>query len=249
MQYFGQIETKYEEIFLTSSYMYFNYDDEVISVKDLKNKIKTAKDRKKNIAGTIFIYNPVVTPVGYDSNKYLLDQEFDKFDEIIELKAETYITVFKNALSKDEYKGKIVEIKNLFNLIEKNINASQLLMKFDADLEKYYTLQNTEFDRDIMYLDCQNFIPSGKFVFFCWGDKISQKEFNFIRTYANTLFNRCEEMGKKVAFVYKKERGIISAKQLLQFSAPVENPKYKNAISNAIKESFKETPPTPKPYE
>lgn len=38
MQYFGEIETKYDEIFLTSSYMYFNYDDEVITAQDLKIK-------------------------------------------------------------------------------------------------------------------------------------------------------------------------------------------------------------------
>ena len=29
MQYFGTIETKYDEIFLTESYMYFNEDDEI----------------------------------------------------------------------------------------------------------------------------------------------------------------------------------------------------------------------------
>lgn len=248
MQYFGEIETKYDEIFLTSSYLYFNYDDEEITAKELKQKIKTAKDKKNNIIGTIFIYNPLVTPIGYDSNKYLLDQDFDQFDEMVELKVESYITIFKNAL-KEKCKGKIVEIKNLFNLIEKNINSSQLLMKFDADLEKYYTMQNTEFERDIMYLDCQNFIPNGKFVLFCWGDKISQKEFNFIRVYANTLFNRIEDMGKKVAFAYKKERGEENAKLLLQFSNPIENYKYKNSIVNALKECFKEFPPTPKAYE
>ena len=42
MQYFGTIETKYEEIFLTQSYMYFNAEDEEITVKELKEKIKTA---------------------------------------------------------------------------------------------------------------------------------------------------------------------------------------------------------------
>lgn len=248
MQYFGQIETKYEEIFLTSSYMYFNYEDETITAKDLKNMIKTKKDIKKNVIGTIFIYNPIVTPMGFDSNKYLLEQDFKQFDEMIELKCETYITVFKNAMEK-QCKGKIVEIKNLFNLIERNINASSLLMKFDADLERYYTMQNTEFDRDIMYQDCQNIVPNGKFVFFAWGDKISQKEFTFIRTYANTIFNRCEDMGKKVAFAYKRERGIENIKTQLQFSNPIENIKYKSSITNAIKEAFIEFPPTPKAYE
>ena len=41
MQYFGEIQTKYEEVFLTQSYMYFKEDeDENISAKDLKNLIK-----------------------------------------------------------------------------------------------------------------------------------------------------------------------------------------------------------------
>ena len=39
MQYFGTIETKYDEIFLTESYMYFNAEDEEITVKELKEKI------------------------------------------------------------------------------------------------------------------------------------------------------------------------------------------------------------------
>ena len=47
MQYFGTIETKYDEIFLTQSYMYFNAEDEELSVKEFKEKIKTTKDRKK----------------------------------------------------------------------------------------------------------------------------------------------------------------------------------------------------------
>ena len=180
MQYFGTIETKYEEVFLTESYMYFNAEGEEITAKELKEKIKTGKDRKKNIVGTVFLYNPVVTPMGFDSNKYLLAQEFDDFGKLIELKAETYITVFKQAM-RETCAGKIVEIKNLFNLIEGHIDASSLLVKFNEDLEKYNSSQNTEFDRDIMYVDAANFIPAGKFVFFCWGDKIKEKEFPYIK--------------------------------------------------------------------
>ena len=37
MQYFGEIETKYEEVFLTKSNMYFNKDEEEITAKELKN--------------------------------------------------------------------------------------------------------------------------------------------------------------------------------------------------------------------
>lgn len=248
MQYFGILETKYEEIFLTSSYLYFNREDEEISVKELKQKIKTTKDKKKNIAGTIFLYNPVVTPVGFDSNKFLLEQEFDQFDEFIELKQENYITTFKQALQKN-YEGKIVEIKNLFNLVEENIDASQLLMKFNSDLETYNSTQNTEFDRDIMYFDAQTFVPSGKFVFFAWGEKINSKEFPYIDVYARTIFDRVEQMGKKIAFVFKKEKTKDYSKEVLQFASPTQTSKYKHAVSHSIKKSFESIPPIPVAYE
>lgn len=248
MQYFGTIETKYEEIFITSSYMYFGAEDEVITAKELKAKIKSAKEKKKNIIGTIYLYNPVVTPVGYDSNNYLLDQDFDKFGEMVELKGETYITIFKQAM-RESCAGKIVEIRNLFNLNEQNIDASTLLMKFNDDLEIYTSYQNTEFDRDIMYLDAANLIPSGKFVFFAWGDKISQKEFPYINDYAKTLYDNAVKLGKKIAFVYKKEKTEDGAIGYLQFSHPMQNPKSKKAITNAIKKSFEQFPPVITPYE
>lgn len=249
MQYFGVIETKYEEIFLTSSFLYFNRQDEEISAKELKQLIKTNKDRKKNIAGTIFLYNPLVTPVGYDSNSFLLDQDFDKFGEYIELKQENYITVFKQALSKN-YEGKIVEIKNLFNLNEENIDASQLLMKFNSDLETYNSTQNTEFDRDIMYFDAQTFVPSGKFVFFAWGEKINSKEFPYIDSYARTIYDRVIQMGKKVAFVYKKEKTKEWCEEHLQFATVLKcSNKYKHAITHSTKKAFEEVPPVPVAYE
>lgn len=248
MQYFGEIQTKYEEIFLTQSYMYFNEEGEEISVKEFKNLIKTTKDRKQNIIGTVFLYNPVVTPMGFDSNKYLLEQDFEDFDKLIELKAENYITVFKQAM-RESCKGKIVEIKNLFNLIERNIDASTLLIKFNEDLERYNSAQNTEFDRDIMYLDAANLIPAGKFVFFCWGDKIKEKEFPYINEYAKTLYENAIKLGKKVAYVYKKEKTEQGSIEFLQFSNPSQNQKYKASISSAIKKSFEQFPPIPTPYE
>lgn len=248
MQYFGIIETKYEEVFLTSSYMYFNKEDEEITSKDLKQLIKTNKDRKKNIAGTIFLYNPVVTPVGFDSNKYLLDQSFDQFGEYIELKCETYITTFKQAMN-GKFDGKLIEIKNLFNLIEENIDASQLLMKFNEDLETYNSAQNTEFDRDIMYLDAQNIIPAGKFVFFAWGEKINPKEFPNIDDYAKLIYERTVQMGKKVAFVYKKEKTLQGSIDLLQFASPAQYSKYKHAIAHSIRKSFETIPPICVAYE
>lgn len=248
MQYFGTIETKYEEIFVTSSYMYFGEEDEVITAKELKAKIKSAKEKKKNIIGTVFLYNPVVTPVGYDSNNYLLDQDFDSFGDMVELKTETYITIFKQAM-RESCAGKIVEIRNLFNLNEQNIDASTLLMKFNDDLEIYNSAQNTEFEREIMYLDAPNLIPSGKFVFFAWGDKISSKEFPYINEYARTIYENAVKLGKKVAFVYKKEKTQAGSIEYLQFSNPLQNPKVKRTITTAIKKSFEQFPPVITSYE
>lgn len=248
MQYFGNLETMYDEVFVTSSYLYFNKEDETINTKEFKQLIKTNKDRKKNIIGTIFLYNPVITPEGYDSNKFLLDQDFDQFGEYIELKQENYITTFKQALSAN-CQGKLVEIKNLFNLNEENIDASTLLMKFNADLETYNTNQNTEFDRDIMYFDAQTYVPAGKFVFFAWGEKISTKEFPCIRDYAKTIYDRVIQMGKKTAFVYKKEKTYQGSEELLQFASPIQYSKYKHAISHSIKKSFEQFPPVHVPYE
>ena len=205
MQYFGIIKTKYDEIFLSSSYLYFPLEDENINGKELQKLINNNKNKKRNIIGTIIIYNPMITPIDFDSQKFLLDQNFNNFDELIELKVETYITVFKHAM-KNKYKGKIVEIKNLFNLNEKNIDASQLLMKFNNDLEVYNSSQNTEFVRDIMYIDVQNFIPNGKFILFAWGEKISAKEFPYIKEYAKAIFDKITGLGKKVVFVYKKRK-------------------------------------------
>ena len=248
MQYFGTIETKYEEIFLTSSYMYFNKEDEIITVKELKAKIKSAKEKKKNVVGTVFLYNPVVTPMGYDSNKFLLDQDFDNFDEMIELKAENYITIFKQAM-RATCEGKIVEIRNLFNLNEERVDASNLLAKFNDDLEIYSSAQNTAFDRDIMYLDAANLIPSGKFVFCAWGDKMNKKEFPYIYDYAKSIYDNSVKLGKKVIFVYKKEKTEQGAIDYLQFSNPSQNHKYKKFIANSIKKAFEEFPPKTTPYE
>jgi len=146
-------------------------------------------------------------------------------------------------------KGKLVEIKNLFNLNEQNIDASQLLMKFNADLETYNSSQNTEFDRDIMYLDAQNIIPAGKFVFFAWGEKINSREFPYINDYAKLIYDRTIQMGKKVAFVYKKEKTLEGSIELLQFASPVQYSKYKHAISHSIKKSFEHFPPITVAYE
>ncbi len=90
--------------------------------------------------------------------------------------------------------------------MKKNINASTLLMKFNADLEKYNSNLNTEFEREIMYLDAQNLIPNGKFVFFAWGDKLNAKEFPYIVDYAKAIYENSVKLGKKKLLLSIKKR-------------------------------------------
>ena len=51
------------------------------------------------------------------------------------------------------------------------------------------------------------------------------------------------KLGKKVAYVYKKEKTEQGAIEYLQFSNPLQNYKYRNSISSAIKKAFEEFPP------
>ncbi len=100
-----------------------------------------------------------------------------------------------------------------------------------------------------MYLDAQNIIPAGKFVFFAWGEKINPKEFPYINDYARLIFDRTVQMGKKVAFVYKKEKTLDGSIEYLQFASPTQYSKYKHAINHSIKKSFETNPPIPIGYE
>lgn len=55
MQYFGKFETKYEELFLTESYLYINKDEEdIITAKELKELINNTKLRKKILLEQFF---------------------------------------------------------------------------------------------------------------------------------------------------------------------------------------------------
>ena len=92
-------------------------------------------------------------------------------------------------------------------------------------------------------------VSFGKFVYFCWGDKINPKEFSNISDYARTIYENCVKSGKKIAFAYKKEKTVDESIKYLQFSNPMQNHKNKNSISFAIKRSFDTFPPTPAFYE
>ncbi|MCK5293167.1 MAG: hypothetical protein KAJ49_00840, partial [Arcobacteraceae bacterium] len=89
MQYFGKYDVGFGKEFLVESYLYVNKEaEEDISIEAFEELIKNKKLKKKNIAGSVFMYNPFVYPLGYDQKKDLQMQEYDKFGEFDELKIE-----------------------------------------------------------------------------------------------------------------------------------------------------------------
>ena len=100
MQFFGKYDTRFDREFLTESYLYFNEDDQELSPSEFEKLIKSKKDKKKNIVGTIFMYSPFYYPYGYDEKKKLSDQGFEFDDEFHSLKIEREITLFKQKIKK-----------------------------------------------------------------------------------------------------------------------------------------------------
>jgi len=250
MQYFGNYEIGFDKEFLTQSYLYVPYEDEILDVKEFKAKIKTQKEKKKNIAGTIIMYNPFVYPIGYDDKKFLSDQDYDFDQGFVELKIEREMTLIKHALVQtDSYKGKLIEIKFLFNLNTNNIDRTEVLISFNADAELLNTNQLTVFHREFNYMDVANETINGKFVFLAWGHKINTKEFLYINDYAKSYYDKCVQSQKKIAFVYRKTTKDAYAVEHLQFLHPIQSGRFSSNMPAAIRNVFKQYPPAPAAFD
>ncbi len=250
MQYFGNYELGFEKEFLTQSYLYVPKEDEELTVKDFKTLIKTQKDKKKNIAGTIFFYNPFVYPIGYDEKKFLIEQDYDFDQGFVELKLEREMTIIKQAINQtDNYKGKLIEIKTLFNLNTRNIDRSEVLMSFNEDCELLNTNQLTIFHKEYNYHDVPTTTINGKFVFFAWGHKINKKEFLYINDYAQAFYDKCVQLQKKIGFVYRKSTKAPYAIEHLQFLHPIQTGRFSTNMPSSIKKVFKTFPIEPAPFD
>lgn len=241
MQYFGIFETMFDEEFLTSSYFYINKEGEELSPSEFRELIKNTKLKKENIAGTIFMYNPYIAPKGYDEKKSLASQDFE-FGDLVELKIEREMTLFKASI-KEGYEGKVIEVRNLFNLNTHKIDSPETLIFLNSDIEKLHTFQLTRYYREMNYLDINNLTINGKFIFFAWGNKLNQKEFANIFNYAQAVYDKCVKTQKKIAFIYRKSTKEQSAIEKLHFLYPYEQGKHKNALVSALTEAFKSYPP------
>jgi hypothetical protein len=243
MQYFAKYDTNFGEEFLSEGYFYLPNEDETLTIEEFETLIKTKKDKKRNIAGTIFMYNPYAYPKGYNNLKSLTAQEFDFDQGFVEVEVERELTMFKHAFS-DEYRGKLIEVRYLFNLNIKDIDKGELLEQFNMDLHKLHSSQLTVFDRDLNYIDTHNLFINGKFVYFAWGHKISNKGAGAIKQYAHDIYEKCVQMQKKVAYSYRASMGKEYAIEHIQFLHPIQSGRFKSNMPYTLQEIFKTNPPS-----
>ncbi|SFV75394.1 hypothetical protein MNB_SM-3-711 [hydrothermal vent metagenome] len=244
MQTFGKFETNFGDEYLTQHYIYINEKDE--SREDIKITLKEfeamLQKKRKTVAGTIFLYNPTLSPIGYNNKTPLAEQGFEFDDNFYELNFNDMMNIFSKSIG-DGYRGKLIEIKYLFNLNKANIEPTSILEKFDADLDRYYSNQLTQFDKEKNYHDYKNIRLSGKFVFFAHGHKFDRHHKEIIR-YAQNISKQAQKLGKEIAFLYDRNYDIEECKELAYYISPLASGKMKHICVNAFKKAFSTNPPT-----
>jgi len=244
MQTFGIFSTNFDHEYLTKHYIYINEKDESredikISIKDLKNLLKK---KSKNVAGTIFLYNPTISPVGYDNNSPLEEQGFEYTGDYNELNFNDTMNIFSKSV-RDGYRGKLVEIKYLFNLNKANIEPTPILEELDADLDKYNSNQLTRYDKKLNYQDYLNMSLNGKFVYFASGHKYDRHHKEII-TYARNIAAQALKLGKEVYFTHDNNYDADECVDVAYFLSPLAVGKIKEKRINAFQNAFRTYPPT-----
>jgi len=229
MQLFGKFLTNFDMDYLAEHYMYINKDeDDKITTDDLENMLK--KKRKT-----------VAAPIGYKFSRFLQDDGFDDYDKFIAL-TETQRDYILNAGLKQNYKGKLIEIKYLFSYNKENIEPTLVLEEFDADLDKFTSSQFTRYDKKLNYLDIPNIRLSGKFVFFGIGHKYDRHH-KAIIAYATALSKHIQKLDKEIVFMYDNNYDIDEAKDRAYFLSPFAAGKAKEKRANGFKKVFSTNPP------
>lgn len=225
--------------YLVEQYMYINEnEEEKITVDDLENMLKK---KRKTVAGTVFLYNPEVSPVGYKMSRFLQEEGFDKYDEFVPLNESPKDYVL-NAGFKEHYKGKLVQIRYLFNYNRENIEPTPILEEFDADLDKITSSQLTRYDKQLNYIDIPNIRLSGKFVFFGIGNKYDRHHKSII-AYARALSLHVNKLDKNVVFMYDNNYDLDECIERAYYLSPFAGGKAREVRANAVKAIFKTLPP------
>jgi hypothetical protein len=239
MQHFGKFSTNFDMDYLVEHYLYINENqEETITTDDLKNMLKK---KRKHVAGTVFLYNPEESPTGYKLSRFLQEDGFDNYDEYVPLSENQRIYVLNGAL-KENYKGKLIEIKYLFNYNRENIEPTPILEEFDADIDKLTSTQLTRYDRNLNYIDVPNIRLTGKFVFFGMGHKYDRHHKNII-AYAQALSQHVHKLDKTVVFMHDNNYDAEECRTIAYYLSPFATGKMREKRANGLKEVFKITPP------
>ncbi len=244
MQTFGIFSTNFDHEYLTKHYIYINEKDErrediKISIKDLNNLLKK---KSKNVAGTIFLYNPTLSPVGLNNNSPLTEQGFEFDDKFHELNFNDMMNIFSKSI-RDGYRGKLIEIKYLFNLNKANIEPTPILEEFDGDLDRYSSNQLTRYDKNLNYQDYLNMSLNGKFVYFGSTHKYDRHHKEIIN-YARNIAAQAVKLGKEVYFTHDNNYDADECIDIAYFLSPLAAGKIKEKRINSFKNAFRTNPPT-----
>jgi len=238
MQIFGKFTTNFDMDYINGHYIYFNENEEdKITPQDVEEMLEK---KRKTVCGTIFLYNPELSPRGYSLSRFLKEDGFDKYDEFVELNEEPISHVI-NAGLKNVYPNKLVEIKYLFGYNRANIAPTPIIEEFDADLDKLMSNQLTRYDKNLNYIDIPNIRLSGKFVFMGIGHKYDRHH-KAIVAYARALSSQIIKSDKQVVFLHDNNYDAAEALVVPYFLSPQATGKMKEVRANAFKEVFKETP-------
>lgn len=239
MQIFGKFSTNFDIEYLTQHYIYIPNEDEVIDVEQFEALLE---NRRKTVAGTLFFYNPCMSPLGYNTNSRLADQGYEFDDKFCELNFDDMSHILANA-TKSEYKGKLMEIKYLFGINKANIEQTVMLELFENDLNIYNSSQLTRYDKNLNYQDYLNIRFSGKFVFFGWGHKY-EKHHKSILTYAKNIALQAQKLSKEIVFMYDNTFEKQESLENAHFLSPLASGKLRLVRANAFKNAFRTNPPT-----
>jgi hypothetical protein len=244
MQTFGKFSTNFDHEYLTKQYIYINEKDD--SREDIKISIKELntllKKKSKNVAGTIFLYNPTMSPLGFNNNSLLAEQGFEFDDKFHELNFNDMMNIFSKSI-RDGYRGKLIEIKYLFNLNKANIEPTPILEEFDADLDRYSSNQLTRYDKTMNYQDYLNMSLNGKFVYFGSTHKHDRHHKEII-LYARNIAAQAVKLGKNVYFTHDNNYDADECIDIAYFLSPLAAGKIREKRLNSFKDAFRTNPPT-----
>ncbi|WP_321778192.1 hypothetical protein [Sulfurimonas sp.] len=200
------------------------------------------KKKSKTVAGTIFLYNPSMSPIGYDNNSQLSEQDFIYDGEYKELNFNDVMNIFSKSI-REGYRGKLIEIKYLFNLNKANIEPTPILEELDADLDRYSSSQLTRYDKELNYQDYLNMRLNGKFVYFGSGHKYDRHHKEII-VYARNIATQAVKLGKDVYFTHDNNYDADECIDIAYFLSPLAAGKIREKRVNSFKDAFRTCPPT-----